>query len=37
MEHAVGSVAHGGKLVLISVVNEDITFSDPNFTSVRWL
>ena len=31
MEDAFGFVAHGGKLVLISVVNEDITFSDPQF------
>ncbi len=31
MEDAFGFVAHGGKLVLISVVNDDITFSDPEF------
>jgi threonine dehydrogenase-like Zn-dependent dehydrogenase len=31
MEDAFGLVAHGGKLVLISVVNDDITFSDPQF------
>ena len=31
MEDAFGLVAHGGKLVLISVVNDDITFSDPEF------
>ena len=29
MESAVRHVAHGGSLVLVSVVNEDITFSDP--------
>ncbi len=29
MEGAVRHVAHGGSLVLVSVVNEDITFSDP--------
>ena len=31
MEDAFGFAAHGGKLVLISVVNDDITFSDPEF------
>jgi|SRR5271166_311789 len=31
MEHAFGYVAHGGTLVLISVVNEDVAFSDPEF------
>ena len=31
MQDAFGLVAHGGKLVLISVVNDDITFSDPEF------
>ena len=31
MEDAFGFVAHGGKLVLVSVVNDDITFSDPEF------
>ena len=31
MEDAFGFVAHGGKLVLISVVNDDVTFSDPEF------
>jgi threonine dehydrogenase-like Zn-dependent dehydrogenase len=31
MEDAFGFVGHGGKLVLISVVNDDITFSDPEF------
>ena len=29
MEEAVRHVAHGGSLVLVSVVNDDITFSDP--------
>ena len=31
MEHAFRYVAHGGALVLISVVNEDVAFSDPEF------
>ncbi|HEV8389407.1 MAG TPA: zinc-binding dehydrogenase, partial [Dongiaceae bacterium] len=31
MEAAFGPVAHGGTLVLVSVVNETITFSDPAF------
>ena len=31
MEDAFGFTAHGGKLVLISVVNDDIIFSDPEF------
>jgi 2-desacetyl-2-hydroxyethyl bacteriochlorophyllide A dehydrogenase len=31
MEDAFGFVAHGGKLLLISVVNDDVTFSDPEF------
>ena len=31
MEDAFGFVAHGGQLVLISVVNDDVTFSDPEF------
>jgi 2-desacetyl-2-hydroxyethyl bacteriochlorophyllide A dehydrogenase len=31
MQDAFGFVAHGGKLVLISVVNDNITFSDPEF------
>jgi 2-desacetyl-2-hydroxyethyl bacteriochlorophyllide A dehydrogenase len=31
MEDAFGFVAHGGNLVLISVVNDNITFSDPEF------
>ncbi len=29
MEEAIRHVAHGGSLVLVSVVNENITFSDP--------
>ena len=37
MEDAFGFAAHGGKLVLISVVNDDITFPTPSSTSVRWL
>ena len=31
MERAFRFVAHGGSLVLVSVVKEDITFSDPEF------
>ena len=31
MERAFRFVAHGGALVLVSVVKEDITFSDPEF------
>ena len=31
MEAAFRTVAHGGTLVLVSVVNESITFSDPEF------
>lgn len=31
MESAFGYVAHGGTLVLVSVVTENITFSDPEF------
>jgi 2-desacetyl-2-hydroxyethyl bacteriochlorophyllide A dehydrogenase len=31
IEDAFGFVAHGGKLLLISVVNDDVTFSDPEF------
>ena len=31
MEDAFGFVTHGGKLVLISVVNDNITFFDPEF------
>jgi 2-desacetyl-2-hydroxyethyl bacteriochlorophyllide A dehydrogenase len=31
MEDAFGFVAHSGKLLLISVVNDDVTFSDPEF------
>jgi 2-desacetyl-2-hydroxyethyl bacteriochlorophyllide A dehydrogenase len=31
MEDAFGFVAHGGKLLLISVVNGHVTFSDPEF------
>jgi len=31
MESAFAPVAHGGTLVLVSVVNEPITFSDPEF------
>jgi 2-desacetyl-2-hydroxyethyl bacteriochlorophyllide A dehydrogenase len=31
MEAAFGPVAHGGTLILVSVVNESITFSDPAF------
>jgi threonine dehydrogenase-like Zn-dependent dehydrogenase len=31
MESAFGYVAHGGTLVLVSVVTETITFSDPEF------
>jgi 2-desacetyl-2-hydroxyethyl bacteriochlorophyllide A dehydrogenase len=31
MESAFGYVAHGGALVLVSVVTENITFSDPEF------
>ena len=31
MEDAFGYVAHGGTLVLVSVVTENVTFSDPEF------
>jgi threonine dehydrogenase-like Zn-dependent dehydrogenase len=31
MEKAFGFVAHGGALVLVSVVKDDIRFSDPEF------
>jgi 2-desacetyl-2-hydroxyethyl bacteriochlorophyllide A dehydrogenase len=31
MENAFDFVAHGGQLVLISVVNDEVTFSDPEF------
>lgn len=31
MEAAVQHVAHGGALVLVSVVNESVAFSDPEF------
>jgi threonine dehydrogenase-like Zn-dependent dehydrogenase len=31
MQAAFGHVAHGGALVLVSVVKDEITFSDPEF------
>jgi threonine dehydrogenase-like Zn-dependent dehydrogenase len=31
MEAAFGHVAHGGTLVLVSIVTENVTFSDPEF------